>query len=212
MEPIEPPLTAPGWAAARPVRRRPRARRAAALLVAAAVLGTGCLSAPAAYAAAAGARPGWHTARASAGHRRAPRHAVPRHRVHPDPAGRCPTDLGRIACVDLTRQLMWVQDGGRVVFGPVRVRTGRARFTTRTGLFYVYLRDEDHWSGRYHVAMPYSQFFSGGEAFHGLAGESMAAPPGSHGCVNMTVRDARALWRILGIDEPVEVFGRKPGT
>ena len=172
------------------VTRRVRvgSRRAAALLLALAALGSGGVQQSTAYAAA-----------------RAPQAARP-------PSGRCPTDLGRIACVDLTRQLMWVQDGARLVFGPVRVRTGRAGYVTRTGRWHIYLRDRDRWSRRYHVGMPYSQFFSGGEAFHGLVGESMDSPPGSHGCVNMNTWDARTLWGILSSGDPVQVFGRKPGT
>jgi len=107
---------------------------------------------------------------------------------------------------------MWVQVGSRVVFGPVRVRTGRAHYVTRTGLWHIHRRNRDQWSTLYDVAMPYSQFFSGGEAFHGLDGESMYSPPGSHGCVNMNTWDARTLWGILRSGDPVEVFGRKPGT
>jgi len=228
----EPPVTATG-------RMRARTRRAAALVVAIAILGTGWAST--AYAATptpgasqvvharqtppaprapanppAAHRPAAHrpAARRPAAHRPAAHRppAVRRPRTGPDASGRCPTNLGRIACVDLTHQLMWVQVGSRVVFGPVPVRTGRAGYVTRTGLWHIYLRNEDQWSSLYSVAMPYSQFFSGGEAFHGLNGESMSTPPGSHGCVNMNTWDARRLWGILKDGDPVEVFGRKPGT
>ncbi len=125
--------------------------------------------------------------------------------------GGCPARSGRTACVDLTHQRMWVQKGRRVVFGPVRVRTGRAGYRTRRGLWRIYWRDRHHYSTIYHVAMPWSQFFSGGQAFHGLA-EPMSTPPGSHGCVNMTYPDARALWGVLRLGDRVDVFGRKPGT
>jgi lipoprotein-anchoring transpeptidase ErfK/SrfK len=129
----------------------------------------------------------------------------------PNAAGKCPTNKGRIACVDLTHQKMWVQVGKKVVFGPVQVRTGRKGFVTRTGLWHVYSRQLHHWSTLYNVAMPYSEFFSGGEAFHGL-NEPMSTPPGSHGCVNMNTWDAKKLWGVLKLHDPVEVFGRKPGT
>ena len=130
----------------------------------------------------------------------------------PDAAGSCPTNLGRIACVNLSKQIMWVQVGRKVIFGPVHIRSGRKGYVTRTGLWHIYWRDEHHWSTIYDVAMPYSQFFSGGEAFHGLNGESMSTPPGSHGCVNMNTWDARTLWGILKKGDPVKIFGRKPGT
>jgi hypothetical protein len=129
----------------------------------------------------------------------------------PNAAGLCPTNKGRIACVDLTHQRMWVQVGKKVVFGPVQVRTGRKGYVTRTGLWHVYSRQLHHWSTLYNVAMPYSEFFSGGEAFHGL-NEPMSTPPGSHGCVNMNTWDAKKLWSVLKLHDPVKVFGRKPGT
>ena len=129
----------------------------------------------------------------------------------PNAAGLCPTNKGRIACVDLTHQRMWVQVGKKVVFGPVQVRTGRKGYVTRTGLWHIYSRQVNHWSTLYHVAMPYSQFFSGGEALHGL-NEPMSTPPGSHGCVNMNTWDAKKLWSVLKLHDPVKVFGRKPGT
>jgi lipoprotein-anchoring transpeptidase ErfK/SrfK len=136
---------------------------------------------------------------------------TPKGFIGPNAAGLCPTNLGRIACVDLTHQRMWVQVGSKVVFGPVQVRTGRAGFVTRTGLWHIYWRDQNHYSSIYHVAMPYSQFFSGGEAFHGLD-EPMSTPPGSHGCVNMNTWDARTLWGILKLNDPVMIFGQKSGT
>ncbi|MBL1095439.1 L,D-transpeptidase [Streptomyces coffeae] len=130
---------------------------------------------------------------------------------NPNAAGRCPTNRGRIACVDLTRQLSWVQDGSRLVYGPVPVRTGRDRYETRTGLKKIYWRDIDHWSTIYDVAMPYSQFFDGGQAFHSIAG-SVWSPPGSHGCVNMRKADAKKYWSLLKNGDDVYVYGRKPGT
>jgi len=123
----------------------------------------------------------------------------------------CPTSYARIACVDLTAQQMWVQEYRRVTFGPIPVRTGRTGFATRRGLMFIYNRVPDQWSTLYDVAMPYSQFFSGGIAFHGITG-SVYSAPGSHGCVNMRMTDARALWNITRIGDPVYVFGRKPGT
>lgn len=129
----------------------------------------------------------------------------------PNRQGTCPTDLGRIACVDLTRQLSWVQDGGKLVYGPVPVRTGKDGTETRTGLKKIYYRNINHWSTIYDVAMPYSQFFDGGIAFHSVD-KSMWNPPGSGGCVNMRSADAKAYWNLLKNGDDVFVYGRKPGT
>jgi lipoprotein-anchoring transpeptidase ErfK/SrfK len=130
---------------------------------------------------------------------------------NPNRAGTCPTNRGRIACVDLGRQLMWVQDGRALKFGPKVVRTGRNGYETRTGSYKIYWRNIDHYSTIYHVPMPYAQFFSGGQAFHAISGDIYSAP-GSHGCVNMTTPDARKLWSLLRNNDDVYVYGRKPGT
>ncbi|MER6994463.1 L,D-transpeptidase [Streptomyces sp. NPDC000410] len=129
----------------------------------------------------------------------------------PNKAGKCPTNKGRIACVDLTRQLTWIQDGARLKYGPVPVRTGRDGAETRTGSKRIYYRNINHWSTLYHVRMPYSQFFDGGIAFHSVS-KSMYNPPGSGGCVNMRTADAKAYWNLLRNGDDVYVYGRKPGT
>ncbi|WP_225829736.1 L,D-transpeptidase [Streptomyces sp. NK08204] len=130
---------------------------------------------------------------------------------NPNKDGKCPVNKGRIACVNLSLQLSWVQDGSRLVYGPVPVRTGRDGYETRTGPYKIYWRDIDHVSSLYHVPMPYSQFFSGGQAFHSTD-KSMWNPPGSHGCVNMTTTAAKKYWSLLRTGDDVFVYGRKPGT
>ncbi|MEV7416410.1 L,D-transpeptidase family protein [Streptomyces sp. NPDC089919] len=130
---------------------------------------------------------------------------------NPNKAGTCPTNRGRIACVDLTRQLSWIQDGRTLKYGPVPVRTGKDGTETRTGSKKVYQREINHWSTLYHVWMPYSQFFDRGQAFHSTT-KDMWNPPGSGGCVNMRPADAKAYWNLLSRGEDVFVYGRKPGT
>jgi hypothetical protein len=132
-------------------------------------------------------------------------------RANPNAAGRCPVRGHPVACVDLDRQLMWVQKGRTVVFGVVPIRSGRAGYRTRAGWHTVYWRHRNHWSTLYDTPMPYSQFFSGGQAFHGVHG-SLHTPVGSMGCVNLTVGDARRLWGVLRKGDRVYVWGRRPGT
>ncbi|AMW14767.1 hypothetical protein A4E84_38050 [Streptomyces qaidamensis] len=130
---------------------------------------------------------------------------------NPNKDGKCPVNKGRIACVNLTLQLSWIQDGKKLVYGPVPVRTGRDGDETRTGLKKIYWRNIDHVSSIYDVPMPYAQFFDGGQAFH-QANVSMWNPPGSRGCVNMTKTDAKKYWSMLKKGDDVFVYGRKPGT
>ncbi|MFI1013756.1 L,D-transpeptidase [Streptomyces sp. NPDC020965] len=130
---------------------------------------------------------------------------------NPNAAGNCPTNKGRIACVDLTRQLSWIQDGRTLKFGPVPVRTGKDGSETRTGAKKIYWRNIDHVSSIYKVKMPYAQFFDGGQAFHSTT-KSMWNPPGSAGCVNMRPAEAKTYWNLLSNGDDVYVWGRKPGT
>ncbi|QNP75572.1 murein L,D-transpeptidase [Streptomyces roseirectus] len=130
---------------------------------------------------------------------------------NPNAARRCPVSSYRVACVDLARQLMWVQKGKRVLYKPVPIRSGRDGYETRTGTHRVYLRHKDHYSSLYNRSpMPYSQFFDGGQAFHGSHGDLFRG--GSHGCVNLRVPDARKLWGVLKKGDRVVVWGVRPGV
>jgi hypothetical protein len=77
------------------------------------------------------------------------------------------------------------------------VRGGAYDAQTRTGSFTVQWRDIDHTSRSYGGApMPYSQFFSGGQALHGSRYMMNPYEGHSHGCVNFWVEDARQLWNL----------------
>lgn len=130
---------------------------------------------------------------------------------NPNAAKKCPVRTYRVACVDLSRQITWVQKGKKVVFGPVPMRSGRAGYRTRTGWFKVYWKHKNHVSTLYHQPMPYAQFFSGGQAFHAVYG-SIFTTVGSMGCVNLRLGDARKLWGALKKGDRVYVWGRRPGA
>ncbi|MER5495185.1 L,D-transpeptidase [Streptomyces sp. NPDC002454] len=122
----------------------------------------------------------------------------------------CGQETGVVVCVDLTRQVLWVRDGTRVLFGPVPVRSGMPGYATRTGRFAIYQRVEEQWSDLYDGPMPFSQFFSGGQALHGSYRE-IWEEPGSHGCVNLRYRDAERLWRALRVGDAVRLWGERDG-
>lgn len=130
---------------------------------------------------------------------------------NPNAAGKCPVRSYKVACVDLDRQLTWVQKGSKVVFGPVPMRSGRKGHVTRKGWHTIYWRHKNHWSTLYNQPMPYAQFFDGGEAFHAVYG-SIYTTVGSYGCVNLRLGDARKLWDVLKKGDHVYVWGRRPGT
>ncbi|WP_437075260.1 L,D-transpeptidase family protein [Streptomyces sp. enrichment culture] len=132
-------------------------------------------------------------------------------RKNPNAAGRCPVRTYQVACVDLSRQLTWVQKGKKVVFGPVPMRSGRAGYRTRTGWHKIFWKHKNHVSTLYHQPMPYAQFFSGGQAFHAVYG-TIFTTVGSMGCVNLRLGDAKKLWNVTRTGDRVYVWGRRPGT
>ncbi len=132
-------------------------------------------------------------------------------RKNPNAAGKCPVKTYTVACVDLDRELMWVQKNKKVTFGPVNIRSGRPGYRTRTGWKKIYWRNKDHWSTLYNTPMPYAQFFDGGQAFHAVYGQ-LATPTGSRGCVNLSYDHARKLWDVLRKGDRVYIWGKRPGS
>ncbi|MET7758584.1 L,D-transpeptidase [Streptomyces sp. NPDC005389] len=128
-----------------------------------------------------------------------------------DPGRRCPVKKYAVVCVDLDRQLMWVRKDKKVTFPAVTMRSGRKGYATRTGWHSVYWRHKNHWSTIYNTPMPYSQFFSGGQAFHAVYGQ-LATPTGSRGCVNLSYRHAQKLWDVLRKGDRVYIWGKRPGS
>ncbi len=105
---------------------------------------------------------------------------------------RCLT--GRVMCVSKTaRTLTWVVDG--VPQFQFDVRFGSDELPTREGTFSVYKKKVDVISNLYHTPMPYSMFFSGGQAVHYSSNFARLGYSGaSHGCVN--VRDRAGIIRL----------------
>jgi hypothetical protein len=111
------------------------------------------------------------------------------------------------ACYDRWRHQLNLYANGSLVNSWL-VRGGGASTPTRVGRFPVTYRDLDHVSGIFGSPMPYSQFFSGGQAIHGSRNMMNAFAGHSHGCVNMYVEDARQLWRLTsGKNLVVHVYG-----
>ena len=104
--------------------------------------------------------------------------------------------VGRVLCIDKSSQtLRWVVDGK--VLKTMDVRFGASYSPTREGLFHVYTMDADHVSHLYGSEMPFSMFFSGGQAVHYSSDFAARGYAGaSHGCVN--VRDYSGLQWLFG--------------
>lgn len=109
-----------------------------------------------------------------------------------DEDARCLT--GRVMCVSKsTSMLTWVIDGQPQYQFPVRF--GSADLPTREGVFPVYRKAREIVSNVDQSLMPFSMFFSGGQAVHYSANFARLGYNGnSHGCVN--VRDWNGIARL----------------
>ncbi len=122
------------------------------------------------------------------------------------PATSTPCSIPAGACVDLSARRSWLLDGGRVVYGPVPITSGRSGYATPTGLFQVLYKDFDHHSREFgNAPMPYSVFFSGlGIAFH--AGSLSQQ---SHGCIHLSRVAAAKYFHTLEVGQPVQVVASR---
>ncbi|MFI6864211.1 L,D-transpeptidase [Streptomyces sp. NPDC050421] len=122
----------------------------------------------------------------------------------------CPDRSGIVVCIDMNRQVLWVEDAGKVIFRPVPARTGAPDYPTRSGWHEIYSRKKEFWSTLYDGPMPFAQFFDGGQALH-ASYRNIWEDPGSHGCVNLRYDEAKALWNGLALGDSVYVWGRRTG-
>ncbi|MCX5376363.1 L,D-transpeptidase family protein [Streptomyces sp. NBC_00091] len=121
----------------------------------------------------------------------------------PDP--RCMQ--GRVMCISKeSRTLAWMIDGK--VVSTMDVRFGSENTPTREGLFKVEWKAREWTSTIYHTSMPYSMFFSEGQAVHYSSDFAARGYSGaSHGCVN--VRDKgklSALFDQVKVGDKVVVY------
>jgi hypothetical protein len=115
--------------------------------------------------------------------------------------------------IDLDRQTMTVAKNGQTA-AVWKISSGRSGFETPSGSYSVYRMERDHYSDEYEQApMPYALFFSPrGLAIHGTYERGLGRPR-SHGCVRLSVDNARQLFDWVeanGGTASVEIDGYAP--
>jgi len=112
-----------------------------------------------------------------------------------------------VLCIDKTQKSLRLVRDGKVLV-TLDARFGSAAHPTREGVFHVFAKARYHVSSLYHTPMPYSMFFSGGEAVHyspffhrdGYNGHS-------HGCVGIRqISDAAALYARVPMGTRVVIY------
>jgi hypothetical protein len=115
--------------------------------------------------------------------------------------GTTPCSISDGACIDLSANKSWLLSGGKVIYGPVGITSGRPGFRTPPGLFHVTFKDANHKSREFNNApMPWSVFFHGGMAFH-----SGSLTVQSHGCIHLSTAAAKTYFNSLSVGDAVQV-------
>ncbi len=96
----------------------------------------------------------------------------------------------------MSEQKLRAYEDGTLIFETL-VSTGVSRYPTVTGRYRIYLKllsDTMTGPGYYLPNVPYVMYFYRGYALHGTYWHSNFGRPMSHGCVNLSVEDARWLF------------------
>ena len=98
--------------------------------------------------------------------------------------------------VSKRHQTMEVYENGQLL-DVWPVSTARRGYETPSGTFYPYSYQTMHYSRKYDNApMPFSIFFRGGYAIHATPHTQALGTPASHGCVRLSLKNARTLYQI----------------
>jgi len=108
---------------------------------------------------------------------------------------------GRWVAVDTVQETLTTYEDDRLVFATL-ISSGVGKRYTERGYFHVYLRQETGdmsalmgTPDAYNIyQVPYIMYFNSGMALHGATWHDNFGYPMSHGCVNMTITDARWLF------------------
>ncbi len=122
---------------------------------------------------------------------------------------------GTVIAVDTYEQSLGVYTDGRLIFATL-ISSGSRYFPTRTGTFQVWARlDSGKMSGAYFrdrsdyyflEDVPWILYYDADRALHGAYWHDKFGTRSSHGCVNLSPRDARWLFEFAQVGSTVVVF------
>ncbi|MGQ0631251.1 MAG: L,D-transpeptidase [Sporichthyaceae bacterium] len=116
-------------------------------------------------------------------------------------------ERGRIVCIDKSDRTIRLRENGHTVL-KLDARFGASRTPTREGMFRVFWKNKDHVSKLFGSAMPFSMFFSGGQAIHYSSDFLRNGYRGaSHGCVNTReYGKMRRLFEAVRVGDRVYIY------
>lgn len=107
-------------------------------------------------------------------------------------------DSAVVAKIDLSSQRMTVYvDGKKKYFW--RVSTGKKGWRTPTGYYQPYDRHRKYYEKRWRMSLPYLVSISySGIAIHGTTLVSRLGRPASHGCIRLSIPNAKRFYDLVG--------------
>ncbi len=118
-------------------------------------------------------------------------------------------EASKVIEIDLSKQKLYAIENGRLLFVG-NVSTGKEDYLTPRGRFRIIEKDRYHVSNKYPepdggAKMPYMlRLTNSGVAIHQ---GYLPGYPASHGCIRVTKRTAKKLWRWANIGTRVKIYG-----
>ena len=110
---------------------------------------------------------------------------------------------GRWIEVNLYEQTLGVYENGRLVYATL-IASGMDPFFTQPGLFQIYKKyDKTNMSGAFEADrsdyyfledVPWTMYYDDARALHGAYWRTLYGYPQSHGCVNLSIGDAKFIY------------------
>lgn len=119
-----------------------------------------------------------------------------------------PAASGNWIEVILSQQRLIAHNANGTVFMNTTISSGTARYPTVRGTFRIYVKYRStpmSGPGYYLPAVPNTMYFYGGYAIHGAYWHNNFGRPMSHGCINMRLSEAAALFNWASVGTKVVV-------
>jgi len=101
------------------------------------------------------------------------------------------------ATVDLSSQRMYVSIDGKRKYS-WRVSTGKRGWETKPGAYTPFHQREKFYSKKWKMSLPYLTWIGrDGTAIHGTYKSSRLGRPASHGCIRLSISNARKFYKLV---------------
>jgi lipoprotein-anchoring transpeptidase ErfK/SrfK len=126
---------------------------------------------------------------------------------------------GKTVQINLTQQRLTAYQGNTVIYS-MPISSGTLIHPTPIGTFYPYwktpsieMKGGSKTAGDYYDLpnVPWDVFIYGGVAIHGAYWHNNFGFPMSHGCINLSVANARLIYNWIDYSTPITISGVTPG-